>query len=287
MRKKTVLSYLAASVLTPLILNACVPSTPTGHPPDAVSVMAGTINAALTEGAAQETMKAAEAGTQPGEETPGISEATVESEPEPAITVTPTRMPTLTRTPKPSPTRALEVAFEDDFEHDRAWAEFAGEEFHAGYTSDGYHIFVDIITGNSPVFSIRQQEYGDVVVESDVTGFTGPENGYYGVLCRFIDSSNYYRFTFSADGSYSIGAKKGEGFVLLASGADPELVNDESPNRVRAECLGSTLSMYVNGVKLLETQDESFKTGFIGLVAGTPDKEGLDVVFDNLVVLKP
>ncbi|RPI81581.1 MAG: hypothetical protein EHM41_20320, partial [Chloroflexi bacterium] len=281
MRKKTVLSYLAAFIFTPLILNACVPSTPTLQP-NSLAAGAATMNAALTEGAAIGTPSTIDVSTSPGSETPGTPESTDEPEPSATLTLTPTRTPTSTRQPKPTSTRALGVAFEDDFGISRGWAVFEEEDFLAGYRDDGYHIFIDIITGDSPVFSIRQQEYSDVVVETDVVNFTGPENGYYGVLCRFIDSSNYYRFTFSADGSYSIGIRKGDEFSVLASDTDTELIKEDSANRVRADCFGETLTLSLNGEKLLETRDNSFKTGFIGLVAGTPNREGLDVLFDNV-----
>ena len=56
-------------------------------------------------------------------------------------------------------------------------------------------------------------------------------------------------------------------------------------NRMRIECLGSTLRFYVNETFLGEVEDSSFTGGQIGLMAGSfKDGEGVHVVFDNVVV---
>ena len=58
-------------------------------------------------------------------------------------------------------------------------------------------------------------------------------------------------------------------------------------NTIRADCVGSTLSLYVNGQKLDEVQDTEFASGDVGLIAGSFDTPGTDIHFDNFVVTKP
>ena len=58
-------------------------------------------------------------------------------------------------------------------------------------------------------------------------------------------------------------------------------------NNLRADCNGDTLAFYVNGFKLAEVQDSTLTHGDLGLLAGTFDQPGVDIVFDNFVVLKP
>jgi hypothetical protein len=60
-------------------------------------------------------------------------------------------------------------------------------------------------------------------------------------------------------------------------------------NRLRADCLGSTLALYVNDRKVLEvTADSEFESGLSGLyVSDSHNGEGVDVLFDNFVITGP
>jgi hypothetical protein len=58
-------------------------------------------------------------------------------------------------------------------------------------------------------------------------------------------------------------------------------------NTIRADCVGSSLSLYVNGEKLDEVQDTEFGSGDVGLMAGSFDTPGTDIHFDNFNVTKP
>jgi hypothetical protein len=61
----------------------------------------------------------------------------------------------------------------------------------------------------------------------------------------------------------------------------------QASNHLRAECIGQTLTLTVNGKKLAEAQDTDFSAGEIGLTAGAYNTPGVDVSFDNFVVYKP
>jgi hypothetical protein len=58
-------------------------------------------------------------------------------------------------------------------------------------------------------------------------------------------------------------------------------------NRVRADCVGTTLTLYANGEVLYSIEDSSYASGDVGLIAGTFDEPGADIRFDNFVVLQP
>ena len=58
-------------------------------------------------------------------------------------------------------------------------------------------------------------------------------------------------------------------------------------NHLRADCLGNTLSFYVNDIQIALTDDADFTEGDVGLLAGTFGEGGLDLLFDNFVVLQP
>ena len=58
-------------------------------------------------------------------------------------------------------------------------------------------------------------------------------------------------------------------------------------NHLRADCIGDTLTFYVNGFQVAQTQDSSLVSGDVGMLAGTFNTTGVDVVFDNFVTLQP
>ncbi len=58
-------------------------------------------------------------------------------------------------------------------------------------------------------------------------------------------------------------------------------------NHLRADCIGDTLKLHANGIMLGAVQDTDFHSGDVGLIAGTFDKPGTEVRFDNFSVLKP
>lgn len=58
-------------------------------------------------------------------------------------------------------------------------------------------------------------------------------------------------------------------------------------NHIRANCVGSTLGLHVNGKKLIEVKDCSLTQGDVGLAVGTVGEPGADVLFDDFVVLGP
>ena len=60
-----------------------------------------------------------------------------------------------------------------------------------------------------------------------------------------------------------------------------------STNNLRAECVGSRLSLYVNGTLVIEANDADIASGDVGLMAGTFDQSSTEVLFDNFVVRKP
>ena len=102
---------------------------------------------------------------------------------------------------------------------------------------------------------------------------------------------NYY-FYISSDGYVGIGMdnagtksiiSSSDGYLTTASGIN----SGSATNHIRADCIGSTLTLYVNGTRVASASDGTFTGGDIGLVARTYDVAGTDILFDNLFVYKP
>jgi hypothetical protein len=225
----------------------------------------------------------------------------------PTVAVSPLASPTVsppTGTPAPSdtppvsaatqpeaanatPTEPSTVLFEDDFSNKVGWYTAKEDDFEFQFSDGGYRISVN--TEESFVWSIRSAGSDDVVLEVDAAHTGGPENGYYGLVCRQEDSENYYALVVASDGSYGIARDLESEIEFLEQGTAPSGViqGGENVNRLRVACIGNTLTLYANGQKLAEVQDDSFDSGDVGLLAGTQDQGGMEAWFDNFVIYQP
>lgn len=283
-----------------LLLAGCqMPGAQPPPPPTATTVP---VDVVLTEAA--ETIFA-------GMKTPTVQLVPDTSTPLPVVTETPegpTQTPLVTDTLQPTDTLAplpaasltpeftftaspttvqLSGVFEDDFEEAEGWAKADQSTYGMGYSSGSYFIRVNMLTEDAPVYSVRSYYFDNLVAGVDVVKTEGPENAFFGVVCRFTDSKNYYRFVVGRDGYYNIGKRLQGTFVDLGSGSKPESYKKDAINQVRASCIGNVLALFLNGTKLLEVTDYSFTVGKIGLVVGTRNDKKTVIYFDNYAVAKP
>jgi len=110
------------------------------------------------------------------------------------------------------------------------------------------------------------------------------------VICRYKDGSNFYILAISSDGYYGIIKVKGGTLELLgAKDMQPNemIIQGNATNHLRADCVNDTLALYANGQLLTSVQDSDFKTGDVGLEVSTRLQAGVDILFDNLSVIKP
>ena len=219
--------------------------------------------------------------------------ATPTSLPTDASTPELTTSPTAAHSPTPTadelfqvtPTR--EIMYQDDFEATQGWYTFEGDRFRFEYKSGAYMIYNNLL--EAVVNSVRTQNHTDVVLEVDAARSSGPPNGYFGLVCRFQDDSNYYALVLGSDGYYGIARLQGGKITFISLPPSPnDAINAGfANNRIRASCIGDTLTLYTNGVKLTEASDDTFDSGFVGLAVGTKSVAGLEVLFDNFTILKP
>ena len=277
---------LGMMLVVAVVLSGCdllrTPPAPTPIPDAAYTAAAQTIIAQLTQIAPPETP------TPPPTLAPSLTNTLLPTDTQtttPTNTLTPTEpaIPTLTSTP----TNIPEILFEDDFSYDTGWYTDKGEDFSFEYAKGGYRISVDIL--NAPIWSIRERNYTDVRVEVDAAQISGAQDGYYGLVCRHTDSDNNYALVIGSDGAFGIAKSQNGEFVILRTGtAVPGVIKSgEAANRVRADCVGETISLYANDQKLVEIQDNDFESGYIGVIAGTRLSGGVVVLFDNFAIYEP
>ncbi len=186
-----------------------------------------------------------------------------------------------------------QILFQDDFSNvNSGWDRSTNNTYLTDYANGGYRI--NIIPASYAVFANPYQSFqNDVRVEVDATKIGGPiDNNAYGVICRYQDVDNYYFFYISSDGYVGIGIDNAgtKSFISSSDGymtSVSSINQDGATNHIRADCIGNTLTLYVNGTQVASATDSSFTGGDVGLVARTFDVAGTDIMFDNFFVYKP
>jgi hypothetical protein len=188
---------------------------------------------------------------------------------------------------EPTPSDTL---FQDDFSDKSGnWYTYEDANGTTDYQDDGFRIYIN--ESNSYHWTNPNLYFSDTRIEVEATKLAGPEENDFGIICRYQDDNNFYFFTISSDGYYGIAKIVGgmESFIGMENLEQNESVikSGETINIVRADCIGNTLALFVNGQQLAEVSDSDFTSGDIGLIASTYETPGTDILFDNLIVRQP
>lgn len=181
------------------------------------------------------------------------------------------------------------VLFSDDFsDTGSGWDRVNTAEGVTDYADGGYRIYVN--QANHDYWANPSQSFTDVRVEVDATKVGGPDDNDFGVICRYQDTQNFYAFLISSDGYYGVlRVVDGSSGTIGSDGMEQSdaILQGASTNKVRADCVGSELTLYVNGRQVTSVNDSTFSSGDVGLMAGTFEQVGTDILFDNFLVLQP
>lgn len=181
------------------------------------------------------------------------------------------------------------VLFQDDFSNTSSgWDRVRVDDGMTDYDNGAYRIQVN--TTDTDVWANPGLSFTDVRVEVDATKIGGPDDNDFGVICRYKDENNFYFGIISSDGYYGIVKVKDGSQNLLGMSELPysdAIKQGATTNRIRLDCVGSTLTLYANGTLLTSQSDSEFTSGDVGLLAGTYSTPGTDITFDNFQVLKP
>jgi hypothetical protein len=180
-----------------------------------------------------------------------------------------------------------DLLYQEQFESNTTgWARIANDNGIMDYDQGGYRILVRQPKVN--MWSTSEKDFSNVRVEADVIKLNGPDENRMGLMCRY-SGGNYYFFIISNDGYYVIGKFIG-GMTLLLGQSEmqaSDAIQKGTMNHLRADCIGDTLTFYVNFTEVASATDPDFASGDVGLVAGAFSEAGVDVLFDNFVVLQP
>lgn len=180
-----------------------------------------------------------------------------------------------------------DVLYQEQFESNTTgWARIANDNGIMDYDGGGYRILVRQPKLN--IWSTSEQDFSDVRVEADVIKLNGPDENRMGLICRY-QGGDYYFFMISNDGYYVIGKFIG-GMTLLLGQSEmqaTDAIQTGTMNHLRADCIGNKLTFYINFTEVASATDTDFPSGDVGVVAGAFSEPGVDVLFDNFVVIQP
>lgn len=184
------------------------------------------------------------------------------------------------------------VLFEDDFSNPSSgFDHFSSAEAAMDYDNGVYRFVIN----GAPLhyFSTLEKRFTDTRVEVDAAKLDGPDSNLAGIVCRFNNVNgmpSFYFMAVSSDGYYAIGLSNDQGTALLGQDQmaySPNINTGVSINHLRADCVGNTLTFYVNGFPIAQAFDSRLASGQAGLLAGAVDAGGVDVIFDRFIVIQP
>jgi hypothetical protein len=166
---------------------------------------------------------------------------------------------------------------------------------------------------NAATWSALAFTFEDFVLDVDATKLAGPDDNGFGVLFRFKDADNYYRFDISSDGFYALTkVEKGEFISVSEWAASDAIQTGAATNHIRVVAQGDTFRFEINsqpvrlcvgegalwdtsitppaclGGDLLDAyQDRDFKKGQVAVGVQAFGETGPVIGFDNLNVSTP
>jgi hypothetical protein len=185
------------------------------------------------------------------------------------------------------------ILFQDDFSDPSSgwqstWFEGSGGAHAEGYQDGAYRIWVD---NNQNKYAISLATPGlsfdDISLEVDVRRSTGDEGGTAYLMCRVNrDTTSFYYFALDGLNNASIGFYlNGEEQHVIWNAVPSEILRTDS-NRLRGDCIGSKLTVYVNGQLITEAEETDLKMGDVGLGAGGASQGMTEIFFDGFLVLQ-
>jgi len=182
------------------------------------------------------------------------------------------------------------ILFSDDFSNtDNKWDQVSESARSTDYYNNAYRITVSD-TNSDAWANPGSESFTDVQIEVDATKNGGPDDNDFGIICRYTDVDQFYYGVVSSDGYYGIMKMTSDGGMPIGSDSlleSDKIIQGGASNHIRFDCVGSTLTLYVNSTQVGQQTDSTYTTGNVGLIAGTFDTAGTDILFDNLFVYKP
>ena len=182
-----------------------------------------------------------------------------------------------------------DILLEDDFSDDTTGWEIINNVYELkGYSSAGYLISINNQGGRS--ISTTGLQFTDSKIQVETHKLTGSNDSYLGIICRYQDNQNYYRFFVTPDGYTGIvRVVNGESSTLPVGkmSYNHDVLQDDGINLLEVSCVGNQLKLMVNNKLAVSAEDDQLKQGDVGLFAETGQNGPGSFIFNQFIVTKP
>jgi serine/threonine-protein kinase len=190
----------------------------------------------------------------------------------------------------PAETAASAVLFYDDFSQPaHGWPQ--GEAAGASYSNASGAYRAASQQPDTLHWASPEGSYADASLSVDARLTAGDGESYFGLLCRIQDADNFYYLVVRPDGYFTIGIYQDGQFNTLLPGGwtySSAVAGIEDVYRLRADCRGDSLSMYLGEALLGQAQNSAFSSGRVGLaLAAIGNEAQLEIDFDEFTVRAP
>lgn len=181
------------------------------------------------------------------------------------------------------------AAFRDDFSSPASgWLVSSSPVGEMNYYQGTFRITVT--TANYDLWTLSGRAYRDVRLEVDAGRLAGPFDNRFGLICRYRGPYDFYFFIISSDGYFAVGKVLGGNRILFGGTemtTSPAILTGVAPNHLGFDCIGDLLTASVNGQTIARFQDGDHAEGDVGLLAGSFDQIGVDIIFDHFSAVVP
>src|SRR3974377_2471351 len=172
----------------------------------------------------------------------------------------------------------------DDFSDPKSgWDVSTGAEGSVGYENGEYVIQGD--KGDFFLWGNPVRKFDDVLVGVTAQPAANSATADMGAICRYQDLDNFIYGGITSDGFYGISQVKKGGLSILTGGgkfkASDVIHQNGASNQIQILCAGNRFTLVVNGRSVAEITADAPANGDVGLIAGTFEKPGARVRFDN------
>lgn len=187
--------------------------------------------------------------------------------------------------PEDSPLTGGSVLLEDDFSSEAASnLDVAEDDTSRSAYEDGVYV-LEVKVPATVVWSLVGGPYEDVSLEVLAEVPAGSDVTAAGVVFHYQDNDNFYLFSVSNDGYYTLELLQNGSWTTLIDPTQSDLI-DGTSNLLRVETRADQIALYVNGSLLEETVDGTFSAGELGLAVSTFENSTGRIHFDNLLVTR-
>lgn len=182
----------------------------------------------------------------------------------------------------------LSIVYEEDFSDS-----FGGwDDAFDAYTTKQYgnnRYQIEVTASNLVAWGLANRDVADFEVQVEARREDGDETNSYGLLFRFEDRNNFYRFDISGDGYFLLSKLIDGKWTTLVDWTETPSLNTElgSDNILKVSAFGPNITVWANGQPLATVSDDSLTHGNFGFFASTFSEAYIWVSYDNLKMWTP